>query len=313
MSLDPCFSSAFVPVGIIKAFCAPIPRIGDPYTYQICGHRVTVRPKPALRHVFSHTGAVKFSNKTGPQCKAEGSGEKTAGEIDMDGVMQGPSQAPTQPGVTTAGLPEKEAALLDAAYESKVADIEAALSNGADVNAADVNGRTCLHFCAGNGLHLLVKDLVKRGAEINKQDVLGYTPLHMAAGYQRITSVQTLIDLGADANVTAYDGRLPVEIIERALERTPKKRFFMENPEYSKLKEMVDILDAATETEDEDEESTGGNGEIGAGEERVETLGDTKFVVRVQPKGQAPPQPSVTINEDDTDVTIRVIEPEKKE
>lgn len=245
----------------------------------------------------------------------ENAGSENQDENDIDGVMQGPSQAPTESGVTTAGLPPKEAALLEAAYESKVADIEAALEDGADVNAADVNGRTCLHFCAGNGLHLLSKDIIGRGADINKQDVLGFTPLHMAAGYRRVNSVQTLIELGADANIAAYDGRLAVEIVEKVLELTPKKRFFMENPEHKKLKQIVDILDAATEVE-EDDENDGAIDEdvrdIGEGEERVETVGDTKFVVRVQAKGQAPPQPAVNINDDDTEVTVRIVEPEKK-
>lgn len=247
-----------------------------------------------------------------PMCATESLGPEKQDENDLEGVMQGPSQAPTEPGVTTAGLPQKEAALLEAAYESKVADIEAALADGADVNAADVNGRTCLHFCAGNGLHLLTKDVIGRGADINKQDVLGFTPLHMAAGYRRVNSVQVLIELGADANIASYDGRLPVEIVEKVLEVTPKKRFFMSNPEHAKLKEIVDILDAATEVEEEDDGATAIASDIGEGEERVETVGDTKFVVRVQPKGQAPPQPTVKLNDDDTEVTVRIVEPGKK-
>lgn len=244
----------------------------------------------------------------------QGAGPEEQGDDEMEGVMQGPSQAPTEAGVTTAGLPPKEAALLEAAYDSKVADIEAALADGVDVNAADVNGRTCLHFCAGNGLHLLAKDIIDRGADINKQDVLGFTPLHMAAGYRRVNSVQTLIEMGADANITSYDGRLAVEIVEKVLEITPKKRFFMENPEYAKLKKIVDLLDAATELE-EDDGSGGGTddmSDVGEGEERVETVGDTKFVVRVPTKGQAPPKPSVNINDDDTEVTVRIVEPGKK-
>lgn len=236
------------------------------------------------------------------------------------GLIQGPSQAPTEAGVSTAGLSGPEAALLEASYKADVKEIEQALANGADVNSADVNGRTSLHFCAGNGLQTLVRDLVSRGAVLDKQDVLGFTPLHMATGYRMVTTVRTLLELGADANIASNDGKLPVEIAEELMTRIPKKRFFMANPGYNKIKEIVDVLDDATEVEDDaDSDNDSDVAPDGVGsfsgkvlgdvEEKTEKVGDTTYTVRVKPKAESAPTTQPNIKVDDVDITIRVKEP----
>lgn len=241
--------------------------------------------------------------------------------------VQGPSQAPTEKGISTAGLNEQEALLLESAYKSNIQGIQQALQSGADINTRDVNGRTCLHFCAGNGLNNLVRELAMKGAVLDQQDLLGFTPLHMAAGYKRSTCVRSLLDLGADANITANDGRLPVEIAEELLERTPKKRFFMENQEYVKLKEIVSLLDDATELEEDDDDDDENNndnineeyqfvdnvqeddGSSDEDQEKVEKVGDTTFTVRVKPSANKKPTVSQT-SVDNTDIKITIKEPD---
>lgn len=232
---------------------------------------------------------------------------------DSEGAMQGPSQAPTKAGVSTAGLSEPEAKFIEACYLPDVEVIEKMLDEGIDPSTADVNGRTALHFCAGNGLPTICTKLLDSGADINKQDVTGLTPLHMATGYKKPETVRLLLERNADANITSFQGQLPVELAESMLEKTPKKRFFVANGDYTKLQELVAILDEATEEEDvedvEDEDEVDGKDE---GEEVMEETESAKFVVRVKPKGATASKPP-TVAADDVKVTIRVKEPGTKE
>lgn len=225
------------------------------------------------------------------------------------GIVQGPTQAPTEVGVSTLGLSERDAAFFSACYDADVKAIEKALDEEQEVNVRDVNRRTALHFCAGNGLPTLCKRLLEMGADINALDVMGYTPLHMAAGYRKLDTVQVLVEAGADANIGSNNGELAVEIAEQRFERTPEKRFFLANPEYKKMKEIVRVLDEATEVEDDDGEEEEETEEDEAEETKEET-DKAKFVVRVKSKGGSttpPPPPPAS----DVKVTIRVKKPEK--
>jgi Ankyrin repeats (3 copies) len=230
-------------------------------------------------------------------------------------LTQGPTPAPTEAGVSTAGMSPLDASLLEACYDAKISGIESALSAGADVRARDVNQRTAMHFCAGNGLVGIVKKLGKMGADINAQDILGLTSLHMATGYKKPDTVNALIEMGADANIACYGGELPVELAERLVLSTPPKKFFMPNAEYASISGIAKVLDAATEEEEGDIDE-GNEGNIGGGARdpsvsEEEDENGTKFVVRV--KGKAPsanaadPYPSepVTTRDGDVSVTVR--------
>ena len=235
-------------------------------------------------------------------------------EEEEEGAVLGPTQAPTKAGVSTIGLSESDAAFIEACYSSDVEKIEKMLDEGVDPNTADVNGRTALHFCAGNGIPTICRKLLDSGAELNKQDLLGYTPIHMATGYKKVETVKFLVQVGADANVTSFQGKLPVETAEQLLEKTPEKRFFVKNGEHGKLKEIVEILDAATEEEEgeeEDEEEVGSVDAYAEGTEVTEETESAKFTVRVKPKGESV-QPQVPADVDNVKVTIRIREPESK-
>ena len=73
---------------------------------------------------------------------------------------------------------EKNNALFEAAKSGKVADIKAAIKNGADVNARDEDGSTALMYAVVlNTNPDVIKALIAAGADINAKDEEGRTAL----------------------------------------------------------------------------------------------------------------------------------------
>src|SRR5689334_2970336 len=70
----------------------------------------------------------------------------------------------------------------EAARRGDAAGVKALLARGADVNAAEGDGLTALHFAASRGDAALASTLVRAHANVGAATRLGgYTPLHMAA------------------------------------------------------------------------------------------------------------------------------------
>lgn len=270
----------------------------------------TLRPFPSA---FTPLRTCRIPQRAAATWRARIPMRMTAEEEEDENEMQGPSQAPTQKGVSTAGLGEREAKFIEACYDADVQLIESMLTEGVDIDCTDVNRRNALHFCAGNGLPTLCQKLVDAGGNVDLQDIMGFTPLHMATGYKKVDTVRLLLELGADPNIQSFQGQLPVEVAETMLEKVPQKRFFMDNPDHKNLTEIVQVLDAATELEDDDEEEDDGDAKTldGRGEITEETE-SAKFVVRVKPKGEEQTPPPTPPSATDVKVTIRVKEPESK-
>jgi Ankyrin repeats (3 copies) len=219
-----------------------------------------------------------------------------------DGRLQGPTPAPTQAGVSTVGLGEAEAKFMEACYVSNLTVIEESLDGGIDVHTRDVNKRTAIHFCAGSGLTKIVRRLAELGADVNAQDMLGLTPLHMATGYKKPDTVSALVDLGADPHLQCYGGELSVELGERLLRSTPKKRLLVNNPDYEKLTTIVELLDSVTEEEEDDEEDE--VGDILDSEPVEEEVKDgAKLTIRRKPKSVAP-----SLTEHSAEATVKAEE-----
>jgi hypothetical protein len=99
-------------------------------------------------------------------------------------------------------------------------------AHGADINATDERGDTCLHTAARRRQWKAVRELVSRDAEPNMADSEGLFPLHRACDSGQWSTVDHLVQFQADLNVKDGCERTPMmliiegrqgPIIERAL------------------------------------------------------------------------------------------------
>src|SRR5687767_9388380 len=89
----------------------------------------------------------------------------------------------------------------DAAMQGDRAGVAALLKQGADVNAAQADGMTALHWAALKGDAELATVLVKAGASVKPVTRLGaYTPLHLAARVGDAATLDVLVKAGGDVN-----------------------------------------------------------------------------------------------------------------
>ena len=95
----------------------------------------------------------------------------------------------------------------DAARDGNRALVRAALGKGADVNAAQGDGMTALHWAAINGDAELTQILVRAGASVNATTrIAGATPMLLAAENGHGAIVRALLNAGADAKTADLSG-----------------------------------------------------------------------------------------------------------
>ena len=90
----------------------------------------------------------------------------------------------------------------DAAERGDVATVKSLLKDGADVNAAQGDGMSALHWAADRGNAELAELLIFAGANLSAQTRIGqYTALHLAAKTGSAGVTKVLLKAGADVNV----------------------------------------------------------------------------------------------------------------
>lgn len=95
----------------------------------------------------------------------------------------------------------------DAAMRRDTAQIRQLLRQGADVNAAQGDGMTALHWAARHGDASAVRMLVYAGARVDVVTRNGnYTPLHLAARAGSMPVVKALVDAGANVHAATTAG-----------------------------------------------------------------------------------------------------------
>ena len=105
----------------------------------------------------------------------------------------------------------------DAAKARDAAAVKALLKQGADVNAAQGDGMTALHWAAANGDAALTQMLLSAGANIRATTRLGgITPLLMASQSGHAQVVAALLAAGAAANSSTGTGATALMLAARS-------------------------------------------------------------------------------------------------
>jgi len=113
--------------------------------------------------------------------------------------------------VLVGGYVPAEAPLADAAMRNDSEAVYALLEQGEDVNAAQGDGMTALHWAAENGDAAMVEALLSAGANFNSTTRLGrYAPLHLASKMGHGEVISALLGNGQDPNVAAISGMTPL-------------------------------------------------------------------------------------------------------
>ncbi len=119
--------------------------------------------------------------------------------------------------VAAIGSPVAEAPVADAAMNGDAETVRALLREGADVNAAQGDGMTALHWTALNGDVATMNLLVYAGANMDPMTrVGGYTPLHLASAEGNGEAVAFLVGAGSDPSALTATGVRPLHLAAQA-------------------------------------------------------------------------------------------------
>ncbi len=109
------------------------------------------------------------------------------------------------------------APIADAAMDGNLDAVRALLKQGADVNGAQGDGLTALHWAAKKGDAAMAGMLIYGGANVRAATRLGgYTPLHLAAEIGSAPVIAALIKGGADVNALTITGTTPLMLASAA-------------------------------------------------------------------------------------------------
>jgi ankyrin repeat protein len=111
----------------------------------------------------------------------------------------------------TIGHAQSSAIVAEAAMQKNNGAVRELLQQGADVNAAQGDGMTALHWAASHGNGELAKMLLLAGANVRALTrINSYTPLFFAAREGNAEIVKALLDAGADPNAVSSTGSTPL-------------------------------------------------------------------------------------------------------
>ncbi len=108
-----------------------------------------------------------------------------------------------------------EARLADAVERNERGRVEALLAAGADVNAAQPDGMTALHWAAYRDDLEAARKLLRAGADVTAENRYGVTPLTPACINGNGAMVELLLAAGADANTSSSGGETVLQLAAR--------------------------------------------------------------------------------------------------
>ena len=106
--------------------------------------------------------------------------------------------------------------LVDAAKRSDKEALRSLIQKKTDVNAAEPDGTTALHWAAYRDDLESADLLLKAGAKVNAANDLGATPLWNASQNGSAAMVKRLLDAGANPNLALLAGETPVMVASRS-------------------------------------------------------------------------------------------------
>ncbi len=107
-------------------------------------------------------------------------------------------------------------AVVDAAKHGDKDAVRSLLQKKADVNAAEPDGSTALHYAAYNNDLECADLLLRAGANANAANDLGATPLWSASQNGSVAMVRRLLEAGASPNAALVAGETPVMVAARS-------------------------------------------------------------------------------------------------
>ncbi len=100
-----------------------------------------------------------------------------------------------------------DAPVADAAEQRDIERVRSLLKDGADVNVAQGDGMTALHWAAEHGDLDILEMLIAAGAHVRAVTRIGsYTPLHLASRAGNASVAEALLQAGSDANAKTTTG-----------------------------------------------------------------------------------------------------------
>jgi uncharacterized protein len=119
-------------------------------------------------------------------------------------------------GVAGAPMAAENPMLADAAEQRNAALVRTLLAKRADVNTAQVDGMTALHWAVYHDDAEMGRLLIKSGANVNATNVYGVSPLSLASMNGNAAVVKALLDAGANANASQPGGETVLMTAARA-------------------------------------------------------------------------------------------------
>jgi len=120
---------------------------------------------------------------------------------------------------TLEDLNEVDRLLMVFASSSNLSAVRWLFTLGANAEACDMNGTTCLHAACRSGSVGVVRELIRRDLPLDSTDVAGWTPLHVALFMGRRGVAIELMQSGADLSQRNARGLAPSDLCSDVLLR----------------------------------------------------------------------------------------------
>ncbi len=118
--------------------------------------------------------------------------------------------------IACSGLAATKAELADAAMRGDRTAVRSLLQQKADVNAAQIDGATALHWAVYNDDLETAQLLIQAGAKPDAGNREGITPLYLASVYGKSVMIAALLKGGADAKQKGPHGETTVMLAARS-------------------------------------------------------------------------------------------------